>query len=161
MKYGEDERNVFDIWLAESEKPTPLAVYIHGGGFKSGSKEKLKTETVRMRYSRPEFLWLLSTIVLSQQTLCQPPIMIARRAIQFIRSKAGEWNIDTDRVAAFGGSAGAQICMWLAYSDDMADTTSNDPVERESTRLLCVATVGGQTSAERDFYIDNILATDG
>jgi hypothetical protein len=74
-----------------------------------------------------------------------------------MRSKADEWNIDTNRVAAFGGSAGAQICMWLAYSDDMADATSDDPVERESTRLLCVATAGGQTSAERDFYIDNIL----
>ena len=25
VKYGENERNVFDIWLADSETPTPLA----------------------------------------------------------------------------------------------------------------------------------------
>ena len=31
VKYGKHERNVFDIWLAESDKPTPLAIYIHGG----------------------------------------------------------------------------------------------------------------------------------
>lgn len=36
-----------------------------------------------------------------------------------MRSKAKEWNIDKERVATFGGSAGAQICMWLAYSDEM------------------------------------------
>ena len=42
VKYGEHERNVFDIWLADSAKPTPLAIYIHGGGFRAGSKEKLK-----------------------------------------------------------------------------------------------------------------------
>ena len=156
VKYGEDERNVFDIWLADSETPTPLAVYIHGGGFKSGSKEKLKTEKLNALLEAG-----ISVAAINYRFVTTDPLPTAhhdaRRAIQFIRSKAGEWNIDTDRVAAFGGSAGAQICMWLAYSDDMADTTSNDPVERESTRLLCVATVGGQTSAERDFYIDNIL----
>jgi hypothetical protein len=42
VKYGEHERNVFDVWLVDSAKPTPLAIYIHGGGFRAGSKEKLK-----------------------------------------------------------------------------------------------------------------------
>ena len=156
VKYGENKRNVFDIWLAESEKPTPLAVYIHGGGFKGGSKEKLKAETLSALLDAG-----ISVAAINYRFVTTDPLPTAhhdaRRAIQFMRSKADEWNIDTDRVAAFGGSAGAQICMWLAYSDDMADATSDDPVERESTRLLCVATAGGQTSAEREFYIENIL----
>ena len=156
VKYGENERNVFDIWLADSETPTPLAVYIHGGGFKSGSKEKLKVEKIAALLDAG-----ISVAAINYRYVTTDPLPTAhhdaRRAIQFMRSKADEWNIDTNRVAAFGGSAGAQICMWLAYSDDMADATSDDPVEQESTRLLCVATAGGQTSAERDFYIDNIL----
>ena len=156
VKYGENERNVFDIWLADSETPTPLAVYIHGGGFKSGSKEKLKSEKLNALLDAG-----ISVAAINYRFVTTDPLPTAhhdaRRAIQFMRSKADEWNIDTKRVAAFGGSAGAQICMWLAYSDDMADATSDDPIERESTRLLCVATAGGQTSAERDFYIENIL----
>ena len=156
VKYGEKERNVFDIWLADSETPTPLAVFIHGGGFKGGSKEKLKVEKIAALLDAG-----ISVAAINYRFVTTDPLPTAhhdaRRAIQFMRSKADEWNIDTNRVAAFGGSAGAQICMWLAYSDDMADATSDDPVERESTRLLCVATAGGQTSAERDFYIDNIL----
>ena len=156
VKYGEDVRNVFDIWLVESEEPTPLAVYIHGGGFKGGSKEKLKAETLAALLDTG-----ISVAAINYRFVTTDPLPTAhhdaRRAIQFMRSKADEWNIDTNRVAAFGGSAGAQICMWLAYSDDMADATSDDPIERESTRLLCVATAGGQTSAEREFYIENIL----
>ena len=156
VKYGEDERNVFDIWVADSESPTPLAVYIHGGGFKGGSKEKLKAETLAALLDTG-----ISVAAINYRFVTTDPLPTAhhdaRRAIQFMRSKADEWNIDKDRVAAFGGSAGAQICMWLAYSDDMADATSDDPIERESTRLLCVATAGGQTSAEREFYIENIL----
>ena len=156
VKYGENERNVFDIWLADSETPTPLAVFIHGGGFKGGRKEKLKVEKIAELLDAG-----ISVAAINYRFVTTDPLPTAhhdaRRAIQFMRSKADEWNIDTNRVAAFGGSAGAKICMWLAYSDDMADATSDDPVERESTRLLCVATAGGQTSAERDFYIDNIL----
>ncbi len=39
-KYGSHEKNTFDIWLADSKKPTPLVIYIHGGGFTEGDKSK-------------------------------------------------------------------------------------------------------------------------
>lgn len=156
VRYGEDERNVFDIWLANSETPTPLAVYIHGGGFKSGSKEKLQKETLTELLDSG-----ISVAAINYRLVTTDPLPTAhhdaRRAIQFMRSKAADWNIDKNRVAAFGGSAGAQICMWLAFSDDMANAASNDPIERESTRLLCVATAGGQTSNESEFYMEKIL----
>jgi acetyl esterase len=38
VKYGPHERNVLDVWLAKSEKPTPVLVSIHGGGFGKGDK---------------------------------------------------------------------------------------------------------------------------
>ena len=51
-----------------------------------------------------------------------------RRAIQFIRSKAGEWSVDKTAFAAYGGSAGAGTSLWLAFHDDMADPHNADPV---------------------------------
>ncbi len=156
VSYGEDERNVLDIWLAESEAPTPLAVYIHGGGFKGGSKDKLKAEKLTGLLDSG-----ISVAAINYRFVTTDPLPTAhhdaKRAVQFMRSKADEWKIDRDRVAAFGGSAGAQICMWLAYSNDMADPSSNDPVARESSRLTCVATSGGQTSNQPEFYAENIL----
>jgi len=38
VKYGRYERNVMDVWLAESDDPTPVLVSIHGGGFRGGNK---------------------------------------------------------------------------------------------------------------------------
>ena len=64
------------------------------------------------------------------------------RALQFVRSKAKDWNIDKARVGAFGGSAGAQLCMYLAFHDDLADPNSDDPISHESTRLTCAAPGG-------------------
>lgn len=151
VRYGDHERQVFDIWLADSSKPTPLAIYIHGGGFKAGSKETLKAGDLSQLLQAG-----ISVASVNYRYVTIAPLPAAhhdaRRALQFIRSKANEWNIDKSKVAAFGGSAGAQICMWLAYSDEMAKSDSSDPVERESTRLTCVATAGGQTSNGREFW---------
>jgi len=151
VKYGEHERQVFDIWLADTVEPAPLVVYIHGGGFKAGSKEKLKPNELSQLLKAG-----ISVAAINYRYLTIAPLPAAhhdaRRALQFMRSKAVEWNIDKDRVAAFGGSAGAQICMWLAFTDEMAKPDSSDPIERESTRLACVATAGGQTSNGIDFW---------
>ena len=69
----------------------------------------------------------------------QAPMHDTARALQFLRSMAAEWRIDTTRIGAAGGSAGACTALWLAYHDDLADPAGPDPVARESTRLTCAA----------------------
>jgi acetyl esterase/lipase len=76
------------------------------------------------------------------------PLHDAARALQFVRSKAAEWNIDKTRIGASGGSAGACSSLWLAFHDDMADPKSADPIARESTRLFCAAVNGPQTTLD-------------
>jgi acetyl esterase/lipase len=78
----------------------------------------------------------------------QWPIEDAARALQFVRSKAREWNIDKARIGATGGSAGACSSLWLAFHSDLADPKSSDPIARESTRLWCAAVIGAQTSLD-------------
>ena len=46
------------------------------------------------------------------------------RAIQFVRHMAKEWQIDPNRIAATGGSAGAGISAWIAFHDEMANPES-------------------------------------
>ena len=41
IPYASYERNVIDFYQAQSDKPAPLAVFIHGGGFRGGSKRGL------------------------------------------------------------------------------------------------------------------------
>ena len=41
--------------------------------------------------------------------------------MQYIRSRAKEWNIDPTRIASYGSSAGAGTSLWLAFHDDLAD----------------------------------------
>ena len=155
VKYAPHERNVLDFWQAGSAEPTPLVVYIHGGGFRVGSKEGMSPIVLKVLLGAG-----ISVASINYRYATQAPIPAphhdGRRALQFLRSKADAWNIDTSRVGAFGNSAGAQICMYLAFHDDMADPKSDDPLERESTRLACVGTVGGQTTMDADWFRKNI-----
>lgn len=155
VKYGEHERHVLDIWLADTTKTAPLAIFIHGGGFRAGSKEKLNANELSQLLKAG-----ISVAAINYRYVTTAPLPAAhndaKQALQFIRSKAEEWKIDKDRIAAFGGSAGAQICMWLAFSDDMANPESKNLLERESTRLTCVVTKGGQTTNDIDFWRNRI-----
>jgi len=152
VKYGPHSQNVIDFYKAESDVPTPLVLYIHGGGFRGGSKRSVNARTLRELLDAG-----ISVAAVEYRFISHAPLPAAHhdslRALQFIRSKADEWNIDKARVGAFGGSAGAQICMWLAFHDEMADTSSSDPIERESSRLTCVATSGGQTTMDFDWWM--------
>jgi len=157
VAYGPHDRNVLDCWLADSAGPAPLAIYIHGGGFRSGNKASI----VGRERSRKMVQALLdagiSVAAIHYRLVTQAPLPAAhhdgRRALQFLRSKAAEWNIDRSRIGAWGGSAGAQICTYLAFHDEMADPGNSDPVARESTRLACVVTSGGQTTMDRSWWL--------
>ena len=39
VPYGPLERQVLDFWQAKSDKPTPVVICIHGGGFRAGKRE--------------------------------------------------------------------------------------------------------------------------
>ena len=46
VAYGDHDRNRLDLYLAESDAPTPLHLHIHGGGFRRGDKSGVGNRTV-------------------------------------------------------------------------------------------------------------------
>ncbi len=153
VAYGPLERQVLDFWQAKSDTPTPVVICIHGGGWNGGDKggyakgvkafldKGISVAAINYRLMRQA----------NEQKVTPPvkaPLEDAARAVQFVRSKAAEWNIDPNRIGATGGSAGGCSSLWLAFHDDMADPSSSDPVARQSTRLTCAAVNGAQVSLD-------------
>jgi acetyl esterase len=145
VKYGPHERNVLDLWKAKSDTPTPLVVFIHGGGFRAGSKEQVNAGMLQGLLSQGISVMAIN-YRLSPEAKFPDHYMDCARAIQFARLRASEWNLDPKRIASTGGSAGAGTSLWLAFHDDLADPKSDDPVLRQSTRLTCVAVNGAQST---------------
>ena len=144
VKYGPADRNVLDFYQARSDKPTPLVVNIHGGGFVAGDKRAGLPALKMMLEAGISLASINYRFVDGKDTIFPAPQHDGARAVQFLRSQAKEWNIDPNRVACMGGSAGAGISMWIGFHDDLADPKSDDPVLRESTRIRAIGTFGGQ-----------------
>ncbi len=150
VAYGSHPRQVLDFYQAKSDRPTPVVFYIHGGGWQGGDKKTnprafldkgISVVAINYRYVR-------NGVEDKVQPPVKAPLEDAARALQFVRSKAAEWNVDKTRIGATGGSAGACSSLWLAFHDDMADPKSDDPVSRESTRLYCAAVNGAQVTLD-------------
>lgn len=167
VPYGTDERNVMDVWLADSAEPTPCVIHIHGGGWLGGDKSKVADPQrfldAGISYIAINYRFLPQTIIDTgsergtapiqpRGDYAEPPVDVplydAARALQFVRSQAGEWNLEKERIGLTGGSAGACSSLWLAFHDDLADPDAKDPVLRESTRVWCAAVEGAQTSLD-------------
>lgn len=146
VSYGPHERNVLDFWRATGDGPRPLLVHIHGGGWIGGNKT---LDPAKYQAFLDKGISLASINYRLTATDPLPaPVHDAARAIQFIRTKAAEWNIDTQHIALTGGSAGACSSMWLLLHDDLANPKSDDSVLRQSTRVCAAAVQSGQTSID-------------
>lgn len=138
VAYGSHERCRLDLYLAkQAARPTPLVVMIHGGGFRNGDKSRWASD----KTTRELLAKGISCAAVNYPFLDHMPVQDilkqCARAVQFLRHRAGEWNLDKARFAAMGGSAGAGTSLWLATRDDLSDPAAADPVLRESTRLSC------------------------
>lgn len=133
-----------DVYLADSKTPTPAMIYIHGGGWRGGSKNRVPNwllDTVRER-------WATVVSVEYRFTNVAPhPAQVndCMRAIQYVRYHAAKWNIDPKRIGVTGGSAGGHLSLWVAMHDDVADAKSKDPVQRKSSRVACAVSFAGPT----------------
>jgi acetyl esterase/lipase len=152
IPYGRHPRQVLDLYQAKAEGNTPALFFIHGGGWMNGDK------------ANPDFLAKclengISVVSINYRLIpdataegINPPVKAclddAARALQFVRSKAGEWKIDKTRIGGCGGSAGGFTTLWLAFHPDMADGANADPIARESTRLSCALAFVPQTTLD-------------
>ena len=155
VAYGAHPKQVMHFWQAESSEPTPLLFFIHGGGWQAG--DRMNRQLLNMLPNlldsgisavSIEYRFIREAVEDGVEPPVKAPLHDAARALQFVRSRAKEWNIDPNRIAACGGSAGACSSLWLAFHDDLADPDSEDPIARESSRLLCAAVIGAQTTLD-------------
>ncbi len=146
VAYGTDPKQKFDIILPNSATPTPLMIHIHGGGFVGGDKAIMQnqqlTNTLAQGIAYASLNYRLLNDVDTEGVI--KPLTDCKRALQFLRYHAADFNLDATRVAVKGGSAGAGTSLWIGLHDDMKGNL--DPVDAMSTRVVGIAAQATQAS---------------
>ena len=142
IKYGSFDRNILDLWISNKENKSPLIIYLHGGGFGSGSKESAYSKNnfnrIKKLIDNGVSFATINYRFKNNNDGILTSLKDAKRALQFLRFNSDKYKIDKSKIGVMGSSAGATSSLWLGFFDDMADLKSTDPVERESSRVSLV-----------------------
>ena len=144
------ESQRLDAYLVKSAQPSPVVIEIHGGGWRRGAKSQFVYQGNLVSTIVGAGISLISIDYrLTPQHIFPAAMDDVARAVQFVRSKAKEWNLDANHIALMGGSAGAHLAAWVALHDDLAKPDSPDPVARFSSRVACFLALSGPMDLTR------------
>ncbi len=139
--YGERDGHelVLDLYRPAGEGRRPGLVFVHGGGWRAGSREHFAwhaEEAARLGYVAVSIDYRLI-----DQALWPAALDDCQRAVRWLRSRADELGLDPDRVGAYGSSAGGHLVACLGVRETRA--ASGDGLDGFSSRVSCVIDIHG------------------
>ncbi len=103
-----DWQGKMDIYLPKSDKPTPVVINIHGGGWNHGTKE---SQTGFSIFFKAGFAVANIEYRLTPQATAPAAVEDARCALLYIIKNAKALNIDLNKVVVMGGSSGGHLAL--------------------------------------------------
>lgn len=134
------ERQKLDLYLPGEGKDLPLIINIHGGAFKMGSKE----QGVPLEYLSRGYAVASINYRLSQHAVFPAQIEDCKAAVRWLRAHAGEYRLDPNRFAAWGGSAGGNLAAMLGTTGDAKQFEVGEHLD-QSSRVQAVVDYFGPT----------------
>jgi acetyl esterase/lipase len=127
------------VFLPPKEKANGAAVLVFpGGGFRQLVFNSEGVEPARylnnLGIAAFVLKYRLPRETNSPYSLAIHPRQDAQRAMRLVRSRAAEWNLNTNRIGAIGFSAGGEVLAELVYHPTAGDSRAADPVERMNCR---------------------------
>jgi acetyl esterase/lipase len=113
---GEELR--LDLAMPTGAKgPLPIVLCVHGGGWQAGKKEDMRDAAFGLAQQGYAAVPVQYRLAPKHKSPAQ--FEDVKSAVEFLRGKAKEWNLDAGKVGAFGGSAGGHLVLMLATEPGM------------------------------------------
>jgi acetyl esterase/lipase len=118
----ENPRQRLDLYVPKTpknDKPMPVVVFIHGGGWQNGDKRG-GYGTVGPLVESGEYAGVSVGYRLSGEAIWPAQIHDCKAAIRWLKANAKKYNLDPDRIGVTGTSAGGHLVAMLGTSGDVA-----------------------------------------
>lgn len=137
-----------DVYFPDAGGPWPALVYIHGGAWMHGDK----SEAAMFARGMTAQGYLVASINYRLYPAGRYPAMIedVKCAIRSLRAKAGEYNLDPNRMGAIGVSAGGHLVALLGTSEANAGWDVGEHTD-QSSRVQAVVAMAPVTDLTRSF----------
>lgn len=110
ISYGSDALQTLDVWRAKDAKgPAPLVVFVHGGGWKRGSKDNATGQYKPVHYPGEGYAFASINYRLVPGATVEQQAADVAGAVKALVDRAGAFGIDRRRIVIMGHSAGAHL----------------------------------------------------
>lgn len=125
-KVVDEEELPIDLFLPNTaQEPTPVIVFVHGGGW-----------FLRSKLDYEDFATVMAINGMAAATIewrRVPPngyfdqVADIKDSIRWLRANAAEFNIDPDRIGIYGSSSGGHLAAMAAFTGDGDGFSDDDP----------------------------------
>lgn len=138
---GHDRWKV-DLYLPEGEAPEggrPGIVFVHGGGWRSGSKDSGNWSSLPASYAAKGYVCISVNYRLVGDGGGFPAcVHDVKNAVRWFRANADELGLDPERIGAYGNSAGAHLVSMLGLTKPEAGLEGDGTYLEESSLVQAV-----------------------
>lgn len=121
IAYGDvGRRNLLDVYHHRTRQGRPVLVYFHGGGFRSGHKNR-EAKPLIHRLARRGWVCVSANYRLAPDAQFPDHLIDAKKAIAWVRRNAHRYRGDPTRIYVAGSSAGGHLATTAAL-------TPSDPI---------------------------------
>lgn len=121
IEYGKagDKSLQLDLYRPKStSKPTPVILFIHGGGWKSGNRADMKYYC--LYFAQKGYITATMSYRLAGEAKYPAAVQDAKCAVRWLRANAKQYSIDPNRIVVSGNSAGGHLSLMVGYAQDPA-----------------------------------------
>jgi len=143
---GEDLQ--LDLFVPkEAPGPLPAVVILHGGGWATGSREAHRPHAAVLA----AWGYVAATVDYRLVPRHRFPAQIqdAKCAVRWLRANAERYQIDRERIAALGFSAGAHLALLLGVTEAKDGLEGEGGNPEQSSRVQAVVNISGPTDLTR------------
>ncbi|HEX3871560.1 MAG TPA: alpha/beta hydrolase [Pirellulales bacterium] len=120
-----------------ASKPLPVVAFIHGGGWRNGSKQS-GIANITPLVATGNYLGVSIEYRLTGEAIWPAQINDCKAAIRWLRANATQYKIDPDHIGVWGNSAGGHLVSLLGTSGEVAALEGDNGSIGYSSRVNCV-----------------------
>lgn len=127
IDYGSNNQTLDIIGPKEDKKQLkPAVIYIHGGGWGSGSKNDYGGHMWNVEMCKYGFVSVSVDYTLKKEAIFPQQLIDLKEAIRFLKHHGKEYGIDVNKLAIWGHSAGGHLALLVAASANQSEYDNGD-----------------------------------
>ena len=137
-----------DLAMPENfgEGTRPALVIVHGGGWNAGDKRDRPYRSMLLDYALKGYVTISVNYRLTREAPLPACIEDVKCAVRWLKAHAEEYRVDTDRIVAYGHSAGAHLALMIGLAGPDAGLEGDGGWNEYDSSITAVA--GGSPPTE-------------